>query len=296
MAAEIATADLASKPTRMRRAGRNTLERHAYSDRALSELASALATLELNTGRAKDARRLFKLSLADPTENALAQAEWASHHLSGLDRLDDLVKTPLAYEARARTSLVDGQWTASAADSWYWYWDQPFSSEATIFGSYGTGIAGDFEQSAEFASAGLLSNPTNEILRNNAAYALLQLNRIEPAARHLAKIDSTRLDGKHIIANLATRGLLAYRLGMIAMGRSLYMAAVDGADRKYPDMQAMAAILMSLEELRAGTERARELAELALRISEQVSDPGVSIWRSRLKEQLDGSLVPQGTC
>jgi len=61
-------------------------------------------------------------------------------------------------------------------------------------------------------------------------------------------------------------------------------------------MQAMAAILMSLEELRAGTERARELAELALRISEQVSDPGVSIWRSRLKEQLDGSLVPQGTC
>ena len=46
------------------------------SDFSRSELNASLATMEIKSGSNKEARRLFKRSLIDPTENALAQAEY----------------------------------------------------------------------------------------------------------------------------------------------------------------------------------------------------------------------------
>src|SRR5690242_21067869 len=52
-----------------------------------SELASALATEELEAARARHARRLFEQALTAPTENTVAQATWAAT-VGGLSTLD----------------------------------------------------------------------------------------------------------------------------------------------------------------------------------------------------------------
>ena len=48
-----------------------------HSNLDVSELISELATLDLQSGRDKRSRQLFVRALVDPTENSLAQAEWA---------------------------------------------------------------------------------------------------------------------------------------------------------------------------------------------------------------------------
>lgn len=289
MAVEIAVADLAAEPPRLTKRARSVIEQGTYSPKHLTELASALGTVELKAGRNRESRRLFRRSLIEPTENSLAQAQWASHHLSGLEVISDVLHQPEAYEARARAELAVGDWTHSAAESWLWYWDQPFSSVPALFGSYGTGVGGDFEQSANFAESGLRSNPDNDVLLNNAAFALLQLNRIVEARQHLDKLNGMSLTGRHLVANLATRGLLAYREGRALEGRELYLRAVDSAAERFPEMQAMAAILLAIEERHLSTPRAEELGRLAIRLATPIDEPGVNLWRKRLIELMESA-------
>jgi len=71
-AAEIAVADVAKQPPQLVRAGRNMLESGKFAPRHLAELAGAIGTLELNSGKNRRARKLFEQSLIDLNENALA--------------------------------------------------------------------------------------------------------------------------------------------------------------------------------------------------------------------------------
>ena len=78
MAAEIAAAAVAEKTPRFAKIGGLFLLKSDVGPFHTSELASALASLEMNTGKGRTANKLFRRSLKQPTENALAQAVWAS--------------------------------------------------------------------------------------------------------------------------------------------------------------------------------------------------------------------------
>ena len=59
-----------------------------------SELASAVATLELNSSNIKRSKRLFDLSLRSPTENSIAQVAWASRQNRSINLGDEYLDIP----------------------------------------------------------------------------------------------------------------------------------------------------------------------------------------------------------
>lgn len=78
IAAEISAAMVAEIAPKFVRRGRDLLESKAFTPLHTSELAASLATLELTDGKAKRGRKLFEQALERPTDNALAQAQWAA--------------------------------------------------------------------------------------------------------------------------------------------------------------------------------------------------------------------------
>ena len=75
-AAEIGISCYGSATPRSTRAARKMLDDDNFSEFSKTELASALGTLELLDGKPKLAKKLIRQSLASPTENSLAQAQW----------------------------------------------------------------------------------------------------------------------------------------------------------------------------------------------------------------------------
>src|SRR5207249_126382 len=101
VAAEVAVSPLAGRTSRLIKHGRRLLESHQFEPIAVSELASAIGTEDLAAGSVRRARQLFGSSLNDPTENAVAQAEWASRHDAGFKFEERLLDVEYSYEARA---------------------------------------------------------------------------------------------------------------------------------------------------------------------------------------------------
>ena len=82
LAAELATAHVAERTSKLTRVAKRMVQDKSLLPFHITELAGALATLELEAGRDRKARQLFRLSLADPTDNSVAQAQWASRRFS----------------------------------------------------------------------------------------------------------------------------------------------------------------------------------------------------------------------
>ncbi len=101
MAAEIAASDLTETSPRFAKIGGAFLQKADIHHYHTSELASALATLEMKSGKHRHSNKLFYESLRVPTQNALAQAVWASKR-AGLDAInpESLVK------AQAREAIT----------------------------------------------------------------------------------------------------------------------------------------------------------------------------------------------
>ncbi len=200
-----------------------------FSRRELSELHSELATIELNDSDRR-ARASFRRSLLAPTGNSLAQAEWARTRLSDLEVPLDDPAVPFKDEAASLAASERGEWRSALGHASQWLFDQPFDPRAAIQLSY-IAAAGldDYQQSLRAALFGLKSSPDNVTLRNNAAYALLELGDIRTAQAHLDVI-ATPATHERVAVN-ATRGLLAYRKGDLAQGEALYRQAIKIAQR-----------------------------------------------------------------
>jgi len=101
-----------------------------------------------------------------------------------------------------------------------------------------------------FAMRGLQANPNDPLLRNNLVVALLNQNRVEDAAAEFARI-AAPADNKLLTAVLlATEGLLSFRSGAPAIGRSLYREAIKIAgEASARRAQALAAVHLAREEM-----------------------------------------------
>jgi Tfp pilus assembly protein PilF len=283
-AAEIAVASIDGRPPRMVRAARQMIESGHFPPHHLTELESALATLELWGGQKRRARKLFEASLEAPNDNSLAQAEWASHHLAGLDLSPYALDEPYAYEARARSEFEVGEWKDAVNEAWSWHYDQPFVSDASVFGSYAAAVGlMDFEEAARLARAGLLSNPGDNRLLNNLAYALLEMDRVGEATERLGQVRHDKLDRQEAVADMATRGLLAYKVGDFDRGRELYQGAIAVAEREgWKDLAAMASLILARQELWYGGEYANTLTKAALSRSAGSQKAWIETWRDWL--------------
>jgi len=291
VAAELATASVAGRSPKLTRQAKKLLSSDDLHPFHLTELSSALATLELEAGNHRRARQLFRGSLTSPTDNSLAQAEWAAHRVPDLEVPHDSMNTELAYEARARHASSVGNWDSALLESWNWLKDQPFSSEPAIFGSYVASVGmANFEEAERIARAGLLANPGDSMLRNNLVFALANQYRLDEAEDHYRRIDQNQEDRVRLTL-LATAGLLRYRRGDIDEGRTLYHSAIALA-KKTEDRRAiaLASIFLAREEVLSRSPTATAtLRDVASARTTHLEFPEIVRWVSALRELVGDS-------
>jgi Tfp pilus assembly protein PilF len=275
-AAEIGVSSYASVPPRYARTARRFLEGDNVSNFSKSELASALATAEMIEGKSRTARKLFRISLVSPTDNSLAQAQWASASVGELnfDFQTAQMQVPRSYEAKAIREIDAGAWSSATENTIKWLQDQPFSSRPAAVASYLLSVIfQDYHRAERIIRSSLVSSPRDSMLLNNLAFVLLCQNRI---AEGEAALTTAALGPQNVISSitlLGTAGLLQFRKGEYDEGRVLYLRAIDRAraldKSKY---EAMGMLHLAQEEIRANLPTKDETLAKAERIATKQGD------------------------
>jgi len=284
VSAEIAVASAADRPPRFAKAGQRMIVDFSDSPFEITELASALATLEFHNGKSRDARKLYRKALIKPTENSLAQIEWASRRIAGLDFVDATkIQVPRNYEARAWENFGNGNWVESFNEAWNWFYDQPFSSRPGQFGSYiASSILEEYDQAERMIEHNLRTNPDDGVLLNNLAFVYASTGRVKEATETLNRISQLESGSSLEITVKATRGLIAFRSGKYSEGRSLYLESIEGSKKYIRSFQATAALYYAREEILANTPMKEEAVNLALEVSKGIEDKHIAAIREKI--------------
>jgi tetratricopeptide (TPR) repeat protein len=284
VAAEIGVSTFSAANPRLLKLGRRMVDSRDFSDFAKSELASALATIELNEGNRKSAKKLFRQSLALPTENSVAQAEWASAQVGDLYPPATQPQVPRNYEARALYGYRVGNWETARTNAEDWLNDQPFSSRpASVLSYVYSTMLERYQDALDVLNFSLRSNPDDRSLINNKAFNLINLERLDEAEILLARTDPKAIDDPAAITLIATKGLLLFRKGLPEIGKILYLDAIEIAKRKdNGHYAALAAMRLALEELRADTPTKSQSVKTAIQLSASRDEPDVRHVYARL--------------
>jgi Tfp pilus assembly protein PilF len=264
LAAEIAVSSEMDRTSHHIKRGLGYVEDANFSPFEVSELASAIATVEIESNF-KAARKLFRKALKQPTENSIAQAEWASREVSSMTIEVEEFDAPRKYEALASSHFKDGEFDKAVDQGENWILDQPFAVNPVLFTGFVSNVTENFELSERLYRFGLRANPENGILRNNLAFALASNNEPYLAEQEVARIDRTSLTIQDRIVIKATEGLIEFRKGDAAEGRSLYREAIELANENDKGGLAIRALVyLAREEINART----PIAKLALENAE----------------------------
>jgi tetratricopeptide (TPR) repeat protein len=295
LAAEIATASAAHSPTLFAKIGSNRNEDDNVSLFARTELSSALGTLEMENGRMRKARQLFRKSLEGPNENSVAQVEWANRTVGGLEIDKELLALPKTFEANANVNLRAGEWNHAIAEGEEWLRDQPFSKQPALFTSYVASLIENYEKSIRILKESLHANPDDPALINNLAFALGSANRLDEADSVLRRIDITNCEGLSAITLAATAGLLMFRAGRPDRGREFYELAISKASSQgISKYRAMANLYLAREELIAATSAAEMAVNRALLEASKIDDKEVALVAEQVRnlEATKKSKIP----
>lgn len=284
MAADIALASLMGKTSELTKTARAAVSSDSVSAFHLSELASALGTLEASAGNVRAARKLFRSSLLDPTENSVAQGRWAAQREGVIDFDPRWMSVPDSHEARAWAAFEGARWSESLREAIQWFDDQAFSVKPAILAAYLASTSlGDYSLGVSIADRGLKANPDEPLLHNNRAFALANLGDLAKARTALSKM-IPRDDGA-TVCKLATTGLVLFREGVIDEGRRYYRDAIEKATSSSLDrLAARARIHYALEEARIMSPEALRAIEEADRFSRASKDVDTIHMRVRLFE------------
>lgn len=276
VAAEIAVSTAGHFSPRLAKRGSEFLQGATVPPHGTTELASALATLELEAGKHRVARKLFRVSLLDPTENSVAQAEWASPIVGGLSVDPNGIVAPRLFEARAWSGFAKGRWEPALENSRRWLADQPFSSRPAALASYlAATIFEQHERAERILHEGLVANPTDPVLLNNLAFSYASRGNVEGAEAVIGRVGDVGTGPVGIILS-ATRGLIRFRNDDAAEGRMLYLRAIDQATKLGNSrLRALASIYLAREESRLGSQFARQDVTRALRESKSCGTPDI---------------------
>ena len=287
MSAEIAVANTRGIRPKFVKEARNLLADKTLSQFHLSELASAVATIEWSHGHNKNSKRFFLLSLMEPTENSIAQAFWVSSKDNFINLNEDHWLHPNVFEAKARDFYLREKWEQAIEQCKLWQRDQPFSSAPGIRGSFiASVILEDFEEAKNIAKTGLTANPKNFLLLNNAAVALINLGEFDEAKKMLSRISPSENDNiQYKVVRMATSGLLQYRTGNIEEGRKLYFDARSLAESQSeygPILAARAAAFHAIEEFSHQGPNYHQMIDEALQTLKKHDDPACKILADKL--------------
>jgi tetratricopeptide (TPR) repeat protein len=289
MAAELASAQIAGRVPKFIKPAQHLLSGRAFAPQHLSELAAAVATIELESGSGKFAKRLIRQALQDPTENALAQVEWIDRESkSGLELGETLRRVPDAFEASTWVKYKDGKIdeALSAAIAWANY--EPFADRPPAMICYLASFLDNYELIIDVATEVLRRHPASQIHRNTLIFAELSTGYLlQPENRKLlndAMSFLTRcIEGDDPVQAVANSGLLLYRSGGGEDGRVLYERAMELAEREGNFIaKAIAACYGAREAILAGSPWASASLDAANRAAKRINSPGVAFYLRKL--------------
>ena len=259
ISAELAIAQESGRKPRFWREAKRMLEQRSHLPANLSELASAVGTLEALDGSSRRARDAFTLSNLAPTDNSLAQIKWAENRMSrsfSTDQWIDLYKS--AHEAQMMQAYRDNNVEAAALHAQNWYYDEPFSIDAAVNASYVCSMLDDYNAVNSMCETALIAHPGNLLLENNLLFARISSGQFfdDSGADFESKFNSTIQQlvdwassnsphSPHAAANL---GLIAYRAGHTEEGRAAYDFAIKTARQQDDLFQAANAAIFHVRE------------------------------------------------
>lgn len=295
MAPLMAVRDLAGHKLTGVKHAHHLLEDADVSEHHLAELCAALGTWEIKAGSDRRARQLFRRSVEAPTENALAQVEWAGDRFGNRVFEDVPAQIPRAYEALTRRAATTARWADATKSAHCWLVDQPFSADAAMYGSFVALQEEQWSIAEKFARRGLIANPDSGGVLNNLAYGLAQQNRLAEATELLIRARTSKHPIRSRAFLAATEGLLLFRLGDPEHGRERYRLAMDAFGASlYAEERARAALNLAREEMRAGTEEAGAAWLRAEALALEANSVEGKALRDRL-DQLRGMRVTAST-
>lgn len=259
IAAELSIAELAERKPRFFEQGRRMVEQAQFYPRQITELSGALATLELEAGRRKKARDLFRHSTVDPTGNALAQAEWASPAF-GVEIVppQSLANATEADEATVFHLLRAKKFEEVSDACQRWSDTEPYSIRPFEIGSSTAAMIGDYQRALEFADKGLLVRPDGAVLLNTRGFVLANLGRLKEAEQCLRNIGQS--DERVWLIRKANMGLIEMRRGNHQLGIDSYQEAIDGFTKEQnPQLAEVAKLFLAREASLARLPEAKAL-------------------------------------
>lgn len=259
MASEIAIADYLGKPSKLPKIARLAIEK-GMQPSDITELASALGSLEAAHGSDRAARRLLRQAVKGANENSVAQIQWLNRaHLGEAVDVSG-ANPPLLYEANAWASYYKGNFETALEESLSWLADQPFSSAPAILSSFIlSDLMWNFESAREVAEGGLRSNPDDPMLLNNLAVCLMELNHLREAEAVLGRLKAEDRAGNSEKTFRATFGMLEFRKGNADGGRKLYREAIELARASGEKDDAVRALShLIFEEIRSRSDGVEE--------------------------------------
>lgn len=263
IAAELACAQVAGKSPKFWTKANDLLNSNTISPLHASELAVAVAMMELESGNRKKAKKFVKKGLIAPTENALAQVGWAmeNKHLNDGFELDNLIrKREDAFEAESQLDKSEGFVLPALESAYQWSNDEPFAARPKFEIAYLASLIDDHDTTIQMANQiQRIDGDISSTLELNRLYALMssgKLDRdkdyyeIELIRNQLLRIGSEdKKESYHALANL---GLWYYRFDNPEVGKELYGEAISFAVKAHQlDSAAMAATIAAREAILA---------------------------------------------
>jgi hypothetical protein len=267
LAAEIATSTVLSKQSRFINEAKRLIKSNLFEANQISELASAVGTVELDHGSIKRAKEWFTQSLLAPTDNSLAQAQWATEQDTKILIPEAAWQTPASYEAKTLASRQTRKWNKALQSCAAWLTDEPFSLRPALMGSYLGFRPESYAMAEQFASAGLRCDSTNIGLLNNRAVARAYQGKIHEAFADVqtALEYSSGRNNPHLMATL---GLIAFRSGLTDLGRENYKLSIAWfSHSKERESVAVATLHLLREEMRVDRSAIPYSVEIAQRIA-----------------------------
>ena len=229
--AEIAIADSSGLKSKCISKAKHLLENNDLTPFSRSELAVGIGTIEIKNGSIKRAKKMIHRALIDPTENALAQAEWAASQFKidfeGMNGLRSTV--PASYEAAAVHAYYSKAFADSLIACKKWGRFQSLSPSPIILSMFLSSCMLNDDLGAIYIFENALpAQKENPAAINNYAVSLARIGRTEDAEKELDRIQITEESGKEKFVITATTGLIHFRKGYIEEGRKLYTNAITG--------------------------------------------------------------------
>jgi len=228
-ASEIAVATLRGRASSQLKQATQRLSNAQVIGTHMSELASAVATVELQAGAEKRAKQLFKKAITHPTDNSLAQVEWAATRLNLV--VDEIaLRTPLSFEANSNNAyrkLMIGDAVEFAKK---WSADEPFAARPLDTMCYLYSLQGRFEEAYKSAQEAIRIDGTDLVgLQMNLLFTRIQIGEVDQAHEDIIRL-ARRPEAKQYTTHLlANAGALAYATGDFPIGRAFYQRAIQAA-------------------------------------------------------------------